>query len=136
MPFDLLSDGSDPSVRLLGSSWSWQRDSMSIGGQQYRHGITVGSRSSVLLDLNRSCSTYRAKVGIDDLTEGIGAATFSVYGDDELLWTSPVIRGGDPAVPLEVPISGVQTLRLVTEPEGWLGSAGLADWAESEILCE
>lgn len=135
LQYDLLGATDEPTVRLLGSSWAWQRDGMSIGGQRYGHGVTVSTISTVVIDLNRQCSTYRAKVGIDDLTEGIGGGVFSVYGDDELLWSSPEIRGGDPAVPLEVAIGGVETLRLVVEPRGLLGGLGLADWAESEIGC-
>jgi RNA polymerase sigma factor (sigma-70 family) len=135
LPFGLLSDGDEPSVRTVGSSWTWQRQNPSIGGQSYSHGITVSTTSTVLIDLNRSCSVYRAKAGIDDLSEGLGGATFSVYGDGTPLWTSPVLNAGDPAVPLEVPMDGVRTLRLVVQPHGLLGSLALADWAESEIGC-
>jgi hypothetical protein len=61
------------------------------------------------------------------------SATFSVYGDDTLLWTSEVVRSGDPAVPVHVPIKGRSTLRLVVTSEQ--GFMGLADWADSVISC-
>ncbi len=122
-------------MRLVGSSPVWQRDEVSINGEKFSHGITVQARSSVTIDLNRSCAVYEARVGLDDLTRGIGAAVFRVEGDDEELWRSAVVGGRDAAVSLSVPLEGVRTLRLVVEPQGLLGAAALADWAESEILC-
>ncbi|UCM91809.1 NPCBM/NEW2 domain-containing protein [Streptomyces marincola] len=113
----------------------WQRDDPSVAGREFAHGITVQGWSSVTIDLNRTCTSYASWVGLDDLTRGAGAAVFRVLGDDEELWRSPVLEGEDAAVPLNVPLSGVRTLRLAVEPRGPLGAAALADWAESEIRC-
>ncbi|ONK13351.1 sigma-70 family RNA polymerase sigma factor [Streptomyces sp. MP131-18] len=135
LAYDVTGNGEDPAVRLLGSSPIWQRDEVSINGEAFSHGITVQARSSVTIDLNRSCLAYEARAGLDDLTHGIGAAVFRVEGDDEELWRSEVVAGRDAAVPLNVPLTGVRTLRLVVEPQGVLGAAALANWAESEIFC-
>ena len=43
-------------MRLGESSWVWQRYGLSVGGKQYAHGVTVSSRSSVTIDLNRACT--------------------------------------------------------------------------------
>lgn len=133
----MLGDHTGPEVRLGESSWLWKRSGMSIGGKQYAHGVTVHARSSVTIDLNRRCNSYDALVGIDDLTglPGLGAVRFSVYGDGTRLWRSPVVRGGDAAVPVHVPLTGRGTIRLVVEPDKPLSNAALAGWAQSQITC-
>lgn len=98
--------------------------------------MTAPSRSSVAVQLNRACTRYEAMAGVDDLTLGLGAVRFSVYdGDGARLWQSPVVRGGEPAVPVSVGIEGSTTIRLVVEPSGALGGVALADWAASRISC-
>ncbi len=109
---------------------------MSIGGQRYGHGITVHPRSSVIVDLNRECSTFEAFVGVDHMSLGLGSARFSVYGDEgKRLWRSPVVDGGDPAAPVRVGITGHTSLRLVVEPARPFGAVALANWAEARIGC-
>ncbi|MGW0792898.1 sigma-70 family RNA polymerase sigma factor [Streptomyces sp. NPDC002911] len=123
---------------LLGRSDGvvWQRQGLSIASATYAHGVTVHSRSSVTVQLNRACTRYDAVVGVDDLTMGLGAVRFSVYeGDGARLWQSPVLRGGEPAVPVSVGIEGRETIRLVVEPSGRIGGVALADWAQARISC-
>ncbi|MDK1472993.1 sigma-70 family RNA polymerase sigma factor [Streptomyces sp. 549] len=133
--WDVLGASDEPAVRVAESSWLWQRSGLRIGGRQYGHGVTVHAPSSVTIDLNRQCESYSAVAGVDDLTMGLGAVRFAVHGDGVLLWQSQVVRGGDQAVPVNVPLAGVRTMRLVVTPESPLGAAALADWAESVIRC-
>ncbi|MET9777411.1 sigma-70 family RNA polymerase sigma factor [Streptomyces sp. NPDC006367] len=135
LAYDLTGDGTGPEMRLAGSSWVWQRDSLSIGDRRYAHGVTVHGRSSVTVDLNRACSAYDALVGVDDLTRGLGKVRFAVEADGVRLWSSAVLRGGDPAVPVHVDVAGRRTLRLVVEPHGPVDTVALADWAESRFTC-
>ncbi|MFG3119877.1 sigma-70 family RNA polymerase sigma factor [Streptomyces sp. NPDC048197] len=132
---DFMGDGSEPEVRTLGSGWLWQRRSPEIAGTTYADGATMHAGSSVLIDLNRSCTSYDALVGVDDLSLGIGALRFSVYADGERLWRSPVVRGNRPAVPVHVPLTGRRTLRLVVDPATPLDAVALGDWAEARISC-
>lgn len=135
LQYGTFGDHTKPEVRLGASSWLWQRWGMEIDGTSYSHGVTVHARSSVTIDLNRKCSSYDAFAGVDDLTMGLGAVRFSVYGDEALLWRSPVMHGGDPAVPVHADLSGHRTLRLAVEPHTPFGSVALADWAKSVIQC-
>ncbi|MFE7050976.1 NPCBM/NEW2 domain-containing protein, partial [Streptomyces californicus] len=136
LPYSVFGDRSEPEVVMGQSSWIWQRSNVSIASTRYAHGVTVHARSSVTIRLNRPCTRYEAMVGVDDLTMGLGAARFSVFnGDGARLWRSPVMKGGDPAVPVGVDISGQSSIRLVVEPEGTFGQVALADWAESRISC-
>lgn len=136
LAYSVFGDRSEPEIVMGRSSWVWQRSNVSIASTRYAHGVTVHARSSVTIQLNRSCARYEAMVGVDDLTMGLGAVRFSVFGGDGArLWRSPVMEGGDPAVPVSVNIAGQSSIRLVVEPETPFGEVALADWAESRISC-
>ncbi|MER5411071.1 sigma-70 family RNA polymerase sigma factor [Streptomyces sp. NPDC002769] len=133
--YGITGDHTGPEMRLGESSWVWQRWGMSVSDQRYAHGVTVHGTSSVTIDLNRSCSAYEAQVGVDDLTMGLGRVSFSVYADGARLWRSPLVRGGDRAIPVRVNLAGRQTVRLVVEPRTPFDSVAPADWAESKFEC-
>ncbi|MEU9676456.1 MULTISPECIES: sigma-70 family RNA polymerase sigma factor [Streptomyces] len=136
LAYSVFGDHTEPEVAMGRSSWIWQRSNVSIASTRYAHGVTVHSRSSVTIELNRPCTRYEAMVGVDDMTLGLGAVRFSVFnGDGVRLWRSPVMEGGEPAVPVSVGIAGQSSIRLVVEPEGPMGGVALADWAESRISC-
>ncbi|GHD37991.1 sigma-70 family RNA polymerase sigma factor [Streptomyces galbus] len=135
LAFDVVGDGTGPEIRLAGSSWVWQRSGLSIAERHYARGATVHGDSSVTVDLNRSCSSYDAMVGVDDLTLKLGHVYFSVYADGVRLWRSGRIKGGDPAVPVHVDLTGRRTVRLVVEPHTPFDTVALADWADSAFSC-
>ncbi|MGW7611101.1 sigma-70 family RNA polymerase sigma factor [Streptomyces sp. NPDC054766] len=135
LEYDVIGDRTKPEMRLGESSWVWRRDGMKIADTRYAHGVTVHGRSSVTIDLNRSCSSYEAMVGIDDLMMGMGKVRFSVSADGSPLWRSPLIEGGDRAVPVHVNLTSHRTIRLAVEPHSPFDSAALGDWAESKFLC-
>ncbi|MGZ3116388.1 sigma-70 family RNA polymerase sigma factor [Streptomyces sp. H62] len=135
LAYDITGDGTGPEMRLADSSWVWQRSALSIGGERYAHGVTVQGRSSVTITLNAACSSYDALVGTDDLTMRLGKVHFSVYADGTRLWTSGVVEGGAPAVPVHVDLTGRETVRLVVEPHTPGDSLTLADWAQSRFTC-
>ncbi|WP_225850860.1 sigma-70 family RNA polymerase sigma factor [Streptomyces sp. HPF1205] len=135
--------GSAPTIRPSFSplGWRWDRWGLSVGGTRYAHGVTVHAPSELTIDLNRSCVAYDAEVGVDDLARFGGAGVrFFVDGDGTPLWSSAVVRGGDPAVAAHVSLTGYRTLTLrVTAvrrgPGLGLGLGDLADWADAVIRC-
>ncbi|MFB7282633.1 NPCBM/NEW2 domain-containing protein, partial [Streptomyces hydrogenans] len=137
LDYDAFGDGTEPEVVLEDGTWMWPRQGMSISDSTYAYGVSVHAPSSLLIRLNRQCTRYDAMVGVDDLSAplGPGGVRFSVYGDDERLWRSPVVRPGDPAIPVRVDLRGRSTLRLVVEEHTPFGRAAVADWAESRISC-
>ncbi|MFG2135001.1 sigma-70 family RNA polymerase sigma factor [Streptomyces sp. NPDC048751] len=136
LSYDVTGDGTKPEMRFAASSWVWQRYGLSIDGRRYARGVTVHGESSVTVDLNRACSSYDALVGVDDLTSKLGKVYFSVYADGARLWKSGMIKGGDPAVPVHVNLTGHSTVRLVVEPHSRpFDPAALADWADARFTC-
>ncbi|MCA6095570.1 sigma-70 family RNA polymerase sigma factor [Streptomyces sp. SCA3-4] len=130
-----VGDGKEPEVRLGPSSWLWQRYGMRVGGTAYRHGVSMHAQSSVTIDLNRSCTSYDALVGVDDMTLGLGTVTFSVFADGTRLWSSGPVRAGTPAVAVHAPLAGHKTLRLAVEPLSPADRVAVADWATARISC-
>ncbi|MFI6810351.1 sigma-70 family RNA polymerase sigma factor [Streptomyces luteogriseus] len=135
LSYDISGDGMKPEMRIGASSWVWKRSGLSVGDQRYAHGVTVHGRSSVTIDLNRSCSSYDALVGVDDMTLRLGKVYFSVYADGARLWRSPLVEGGDPDVPVHVNLTGRSTVRLVVEPRSALDNLMPVDWAASRFTC-
>ncbi|MBB4159562.1 RNA polymerase sigma factor (sigma-70 family) [Streptomyces cinereoruber] len=137
LDYEIFGDGTKPEVSMAESGFMWQRRGLSVGGTRYAHGVSVHAPSSLVIDLNRQCTSYDAMVGVDDLSAlfGVGGVRFSVYGDGQRLWRSGVIEAGDPPVPVHVDITGRSRLRLVVEEAGPLGRAAIADWARSRISC-
>ncbi|MFF7894984.1 sigma-70 family RNA polymerase sigma factor [Streptomyces sp. NPDC007907] len=135
LSYDVNGDGTKPEMRIGSSSWVGKRSGLRVGGERYVHGVTVHGRSSVTIDLNRSCSSYDARVAVDDMTPKLGAVRFSVYADGTRLWRSPLMEGGDAAVPVHVNLTGRGTVRLVAEPRSVLDNLMPVEWAESGFTC-
>jgi hypothetical protein len=138
LPFQGVSNSGGPAIEPNALGWVWQRPSgVSIGGTTYKRGVTTVAPSGTVIELNRSCSLFTASVGVDDMTMGLGAANFTVEdaGSGAVLWRSPVIHGGDPAVPVSVSLKGLTSIRLIARgSHGFLGGQ-VADWADAAFTC-
>ncbi|MEW2412122.1 sigma-70 family RNA polymerase sigma factor [Streptomyces sp. NPDC046866] len=131
-----VGDHSGPEVDTWRSSWVWQRRGLRIADVRYAQGITVHSRSAVQITLNRQCTSFSARAGVDGLSLFTdGTVRFAVYADGERLWRSEPLGYRDPAVPVDVSLAGHRTLRLVVEPAGQGSLPTLASWADAVISC-
>ncbi|WP_308130152.1 sigma-70 family RNA polymerase sigma factor [Kitasatospora aureofaciens] len=126
-----------PSIRQKDGDWFWQRSGAWIGGDYHPHAITVHAPATTRIDLNRSCTSFDAVAGVDDLTASPGGVIFSVQGGDgSTLWHSRALGAGDDAVPVHVPLAGQTSIRLVVTPVHGIWSAlNVADWAEARFRC-
>ncbi|MEU9230806.1 sigma-70 family RNA polymerase sigma factor [Streptomyces subrutilus] len=141
----VYGDHDGPEIQTWRSSWVWQRWGLQVGDRRFGQGITVNSRSSVEIALNRQCTAFSARAGVDGLgmptwgsplTESWGGSVrFSVYADGQRLWQSEALGYGDPAAAVRVSLAGRKTLRLVTEKAGPGSLPALASWADSVISC-
>ncbi|MFJ3879151.1 sigma-70 family RNA polymerase sigma factor [Streptomyces sp. NPDC090077] len=125
-----------PELETWRSSWVWQRWGLVVGGQRFGQGITVHSRSSVEITLNRQCTGFSARAGVDGLSLPTdGKLRFSVYGDGQRLWRSGALGYDDAPVPVEVSLAGRSKLRLVVEQAGPGQLPTLGSWADAVISC-
>ncbi len=109
---------------------------LTIGSQVFAKGVGSHSLSEVIVTLDGTCTVFAASVGIDAEVGANGSAAFVVYGDGSLLYTSPVLEGGDAAQAVLVDITGVTTLRLVTTNGGDNVYYDHTDWGEARVYCE
>ncbi len=105
-----------------------------LGGHVYSRGLGVHARSVMTYALAGSFKTFDATIGIDSEVGNGGSVVFRVIGDDRTLFQSPIVRGGDPAVPVSVDVSGVLLLRLEADEADNSDVADHADWAEARLL--
>ncbi|GHE69989.1 sigma-70 family RNA polymerase sigma factor [Streptomyces vinaceus] len=131
-----FGDHSGPELQTGRSSWVWQRWGLRIADRRFAQGITVNSRSSVVIALNRQCTAFSARAGVDDLSLFTdGTVRFSVYADGQRLWRSDALGFGDPAASVDVSLAGRTTMRLVVEQAGQGSLPTLASWADAVISC-
>ena len=127
---------------LLARSSPVQRDRSVSGlplrlrGRSYPRGLGVHSRSELTYALDGGYQKLSAVVGVDDAVGGAGSVRFRVYGDGKVLYESPVLRGNDAAVPIDIDIHGALLLRLEVDyaDQGDLGDH--ADWADARLIRE
>ncbi|MEU6894961.1 sigma-70 family RNA polymerase sigma factor [Streptomyces sp. NPDC046557] len=125
-----------PELETWRSSWVWQRWGLVVGDRRFGQGITVDSRSSVEISLNRQCRSFSARVGVDGLSLLTdGDVRFSVYGDGRRLWQSRALGYDDAPVGVEVSLAGTSMLRLVVERAGEGRLPALASWADAVVSC-
>lgn len=129
-------DHGGPELQTWRSSWVWQRWGLLLGGQRFGQGITVNSRSAVEIALNRQCTTFSARAGVDGLSVFTdGKLRFSVYADGQRLWRSAALGYEDAAAGVNVSLAGRETVRLVVERDGPGRLPALASWADAVISC-
>ncbi|MFF3091708.1 sigma-70 family RNA polymerase sigma factor [Streptomyces nojiriensis] len=129
-------DHSGPELQTWRSGWVWQRHGLEVGGRRFAHGITVNSRSSVEIALNRQCTSFSARAGVDGLSLLTdGSVRFSVYADGERVWQSAALGYEDPPAAVQVSLAGRKSLRLVVEKAGPGSLPTLASWADAVLSC-
>lgn len=136
LPYSMQGDHSGPELQTWRSSWVWQRWGLRVGDRRFAQGITVNSRSSVEIALNRQCTSFSAWVGVDGLSLLTdGSVRFSVHADGQRLWQSGALGYEDPPAAVQVSLAGHTSLRLVVEQAAPGGLPTLASWADSVIAC-
>lgn len=106
---------------------------ITLGGRHFEHGLGTHSTGSYFLDLNGGSKRFSAWVGIDDETAGRGSVEFQVVGDGKMLWSSGVLRGGQPPKRVDVDLTGVRRLALLVDDAGDGFEYDHADWADARF---
>ena len=108
---------------------------LSIGGVTFAKGLGVHARSEVRYTMAGKCSTFSARVGVDDEVGSNGSVIFRVYADAVKLYDSGVRTGSMAAADVSVNVSGRNELSLVVVPGSTINYAH-ADWANAMLRCE
>lgn len=102
---------------------------MSIAAVEYDDGFGCSSPSSFDLHLGGRADRLTGAVGVDDETPDTAAAV-AVLGDGVELFRTDLVSG-DPAVELDVDLTGVRILTLTAEPRA--DTPAHVDWARLRI---
>jgi alpha-galactosidase len=71
---------------------------LSIAGQKFDKGVGSHAGSMMYIDLRGGSKQFSAFVGVDDEVKGkTGSVEFRVYADGKSLWSSGVMKAGEPA---------------------------------------
>jgi hypothetical protein len=137
LPFLTATNGWGPVERDTSNGEASAGDGkpMTIGGVSYAKGLGVHAASDVQLYLAGTCTRLTASVGVDGEMGNGGSVTFSVAVDGTTKVTTPVVRGGQAAVPIDVDVTGAQVLDLLVGDGGDGNGQDHADWAVPTLTC-
>ena len=116
-----------------GAGHSVDEHPLTIGGKKFDNGVGTHAHSDYSVKLFGAAKKFTATVGVDDETSGRGTVRFMVYVDNALVADSGILKGGDPAKPISVDLTGRKVLRLVVDDGGDGIAYDHADWAEAAI---
>ena len=108
---------------------------ITIGGVVYPKGLGTHALSTVEFYVGRSCSSFRAFVGVDDAKGANGTVVFEVYADGRKVADSGVLTNAMPAKAITADITGSTLLTLVATDAGDGINSDHADWADAVVAC-
>jgi alpha-galactosidase len=107
---------------------------ISIGGRTFDKGVGTHAVSELLVMLDGKVERFKAFVGVDDGAGRRGTVRFMVYGDGKRLFDSGVMKGGQEAKAVDVPLAGVRRVMLMATSAGDGTDFDHADWAQAEFV--
>jgi hypothetical protein len=76
---------------------------------------------------------FQSDLAIDDSTAGGGSVQFRVLVDGREKFTSPILRGGQPPLPMSIDISGATKLELIVDYADRADVLDRADWLNARL---
>jgi alpha-galactosidase len=98
----------------------------------------VGSHApgSFYVELDGNAKRLQALVGVDDETNGQGSINVILVGDGNVLFRSPVLKGGAAPVAVDIDLSGLKLLTVVMKDGGDTMSFDHVDWADAKFTVD
>lgn len=128
---------------FIGATWPLGRDRNVLGGRlraadaAFRKGLGMPSASRVAYD-TAGHRRFQAELSIDAAAGLRGSVVYKVLrqlgdGTWEPAYTSPLIRGGDLALPITVDCSNAVRLALLVDFGEWANRGDLANWLMARL---
>ena len=127
-------------VPFLSLKWPYHTDRsvtgnwLRCGGQPYLKGLGVHSTATLSYTLPESYRRFAAELGVDEETAAGGSVQFRVLVDGREKFQSPIVRGGQPPVPVAVDIAGAKRLELVVDYADRGDEQDHADWLDARLV--
>ncbi len=132
-------------IPFLETTWPLGQD-RSVTGERLRHGgqtcvkgLGMHSASRAAYRLDGRWQRFQAELALDDTAGLRGSVVFRVFlGDEADRWQrayeSPVVRGGDPALPISVELGAAQALALIVDFAGDGDVLDRAAWLNARLI--
>jgi hypothetical protein len=104
------------------------------GGHLYLKGIGMHSASRISYALTEPFQHFQVELAIDDHTRGQGSVRFRVYADGKEKYSSPIIRGGQPPLPISVDVTGAKRLDLLVDFADRADEMDRANWLRARLV--
>ncbi len=105
-----------------------------LRGQTYPKGLGVFAASQITYKLERKYELFSAILGVDDMSPGVGSVVFEVWSPTARLYSTPVMKRGDPVAHVVVTVTNVDELTLKVLDGGDGNANDMADWADAKLL--
>jgi NPCBM/NEW2 domain/Carbohydrate esterase, sialic acid-specific acetylesterase len=110
-----------------------------LKGTTYASGLGVSPLSEISYKLPANqYYRFRSFIGIGDDVAGCsntGGVVYKVYGDGNLIYTSPTIYRNSPLAEINVPIYSFTDLKLRVEAVSANATCNKAVWADARVIC-
>lgn len=127
-------------VPYLSLPWNYRLDRSVTGrylrarGMLYLKGVGMHSASRLSWRLDGRDRRFEAAAAIDDEAGPRGSVVFRVFVDSDERYRSPVVRGGEPPVPISVDVSGGRRLSLIVDFADRGDELDHADWLDARLI--
>jgi hypothetical protein len=124
----------------LDLAWPYRTDRTVTGGllrcdgRLYLKGIGVHSAARLTYALREPYRRFEAELGIDDFTAGGGSVRFRVLVDGREKFSSDVVRGRMPPMPVSIDLGGAKQLDLVVDYADRGDVLDHADWLHARLV--
>ncbi|UJP09344.1 endo-alpha-N-acetylgalactosaminidase family protein [Microbacterium sp. KUDC0406] len=108
---------------------------LTLNGVVFEKGLGAHAPSTVKYFLGGQCTTFTAKVGVDDAQPTRGSVEFSVKVDGTTVVTSPLMKPTSETFDLTADVTGGQYVELVVGEGGDGNGNDHADWADAKFTC-
>ena len=106
-----------------------------IKDKEYEHGLGHHANGEIVVDLAGQFQTFQADVGIQwQGGQDAASVIFRVFVDDKKVFDSGVMREGDAARPIKIPVLGADELTLVAKDAGDGITCDCANWADARLI--
>jgi hypothetical protein len=129
-----------PFLETPGVAWELGHGASTSGrrlrchGRLYLEGIGMHSASRASYEIEPEDRRFEASIGIDDEAGTRGSVVFRVYVDNEQKYASPVVRGGEPPIPISVDVRGGERLNLIVDFADRGDQLDRADWLDARLV--
>ncbi len=131
LPIQTFSEG----MRPVSAKTNYSHDTMRIKDTKYFRGVGAQSPCVLAFLLNGHAKRFTAMVGADDLGNKDIPLSFFVVADKKVLFESKEMKIGDPAVKVDIDLTGIQRLGiLITDHVGGVtNKKTYGNWADAKL---